>query len=393
MGDRIILPKKIINLNMKQLLDNYYTILGTKLRLTKDVKKYYGRQIAPNFNSFNFWWLDENKVSEILAFFLDPKGSHEQGDVFLQIFLKKLEIDFSYTENDTISVICEKQIENGRRIDILISLNNFEKVIGIENKIYVSTSDQENQIIDYLKFLKKQSNDNYLLLYLRPEGKELAEHSITKSDFEYYTSKQKFKSITYEGQIIECIHEFSKASENERVRAFLKDFEKKLTQMYMGEDNLNENQIVADYIIENTKNLELSFQVYNSLRIVKTQLQEKFQNQILEIGLEFDFKVDELAITPKNWKNHFIYFSYESGGIIYGIMRNKEDKIKPRLPEITELFTEKFNVSPWWPMWQFFYHSIEHNNSFWLDIYNGNAKTRAREFVKTIAQNCDTDKY
>jgi hypothetical protein len=45
------------------------------------------RKQATGFNVFDFIDPDENKLSDVLAWLLDPKGSHGQGDVFLpQLF-------------------------------------------------------------------------------------------------------------------------------------------------------------------------------------------------------------------------------------------------------------------------------------------------------------------
>lgn len=83
--------------------------------------KFYGKEIAPNFNSFDFWWLDENKVSSIISFFLNPHETHEHGDIYLRHFLEKFELDFfQFNERDNITIKCEFNTDKGRRIDIII---------------------------------------------------------------------------------------------------------------------------------------------------------------------------------------------------------------------------------------------------------------------------------
>ena len=44
-------------------------------------------------------------------------------------------------------------------------------------------------------------------------------------------------------------------------------------------------------------------------------------------------------------------------------------------------------------MWQFFYSNIDNSTDFWLDIRNGKAKERAKEFVEIINKKFNTDKY
>ncbi|EJF10589.1 PD-(D/E)XK nuclease family protein [Pontibacter sp. BAB1700] len=381
-------------------LGNYFSILDTKVKLADEVRKSYGKELSPAFNSFDFWKTDENKVSEILAFFLNPTERHEQGDVYLRHFLKKFNLDFfNFNTEDKISVLCELPTNAGRRIDIAIIKNDFEQVIGIENKVRHNTQDQANQVKDYLLYLEQKSGGNYCLLYLSPQSKDLSDGSLHPSERVSYIEQRRLQLINYEEHIIECVGEFSQLSENNRVRAFLKDFERKLSSMYRGESDLNRKQVAVDHIKANPHNLELSFLVANSLQDVKRELREKFDQQLVEIGQELGIAVDSQnqRLTPSNWKNHQIIFNYESGGLLFGVIRRSEDKTLTRLPEINNLLEEqikmKFKVSPYWALWQYFYENVENNTDFWLDIYKGEAKKRAREFVKLINDNFNTAEY
>jgi hypothetical protein len=379
-------------------LKNFFSIAETKVKLAEDMINTYGKELAPNFNSIDFWTIDENKVSSIIAFFLDPSQKHQQGDIYLNHFLKKLDLSFFTFDNERdIKVKCELRIDNSRRIDIAIIKNNFEQVIAIENKIYSGTQDQNNQIKDYLEYLSKKTKGNYCLLYLSPQDKSIADYSISQTERENYIDKNQLKIITYEEHVIDCLTDFGNITENIRVKSFLKDFEKKLRKMYMGEKNLNSKQIAIDMILDNTKNLEISFLVSNSLNEVKKQLKEKFEKQLLDIGNELGLEVSGLNLKPKNWSKNKITFNYESGGLLYGITRNQPDDLKPRFPEIDDFLESEievnFNVSRWWPIWQFFYRDIDKNEEFWIEIQNGEAKNRARKFIQLINDNFNTDSY
>lgn len=377
---------------------NFFSIANTKIKLAEDVRIYYGKEIAPDFNSFDFWWIDENKVSSILSFFLDPNQKHEQGDIYLKHFIRKFDLNFfQFDKDDKISVQCELSIPNKRRIDIAISKNSSEQVIAIENKIYVSTADQKDQLKDYISFLEQRTNDNYCLIYLSPQEKKVSTNSIGDDEKQKYEMNNKLKFLLYEENMIDCINEFSLLTDNIRVKSFIKDFEKTLRKMYMGENNINSKQVVIDFINENEKNLEISFLVSNSLQEVKKQLLQKFKHQISEIGNELSLEVEETKLKPSNWKNHMITFSFESGGVLYGITRKESDNNKTRFLEIEDLleqtFKDKFNVSAWWALYQFIYRNIDQNPQFWLDIHSGKAKNKAKEFVNLINNNFNTDKY
>jgi hypothetical protein len=379
-------------------LQNYFSTFETKIKLTEEARKTYGKELSPDFNLFDFWKINENKVSEIFTFFLDPAGKHEQGDVYLRHFLKKFDLDFFiFSDKDVIRVQCELSTDNGRRIDIAIIKNDFEQIIGIENKIYAWTADQKNQVSDYLNYLHQKAKREYCLLYLCPQSKMLSDSSLNPDDRIRYENDKKLKFITYEEHIIDCIAEFSLLSENTRVRSFLKDFERKLSRMYRGENNYSSKQVAVEHIGYSYKNLELTFLLANSLDEIKRQLKDKFEQQIAEIGQELGLEVDGRKLTPSNWKIHKIIFSYEMGGILYGLVRDKPNPEKPRLLEIESYLNEQlgisFNVSELWPMYQHFYSNIEKSQDFWLDIYNGEAKKKAKTFVQLISDNFNTDKY
>lgn len=379
-------------------IKNFFSIAETKINLTEKVKNYYGKEVAPNFNSFDFWWIDENKVSEIIAFFLNPDERHEQGDIYLRHFLNKFDLSFfRFNKNDKILVQCEFTTYNGRRIDIIVYKNDFEQVLAIENKIYVETADQRNQIKDYLDYLTKKSKKNFCLIYLSPQNKTVSLDSISIEDREKYINENKLKLLTYEEQMIECISDFGNLTQNIRVKSFLNDFEKKLRKMYMGERNINTQQVVIELINENLKNLEISFLVSSALQEVKRQLKLKFEQEIQEIGQEIGLEVEGISLKPNKWSKNRITFSYESGGLLYGIKRVVPDSNKPRFAEIDDLlrteFRESFYVSPWWSMWQFFYRNIENDDRFWIEINNGKAKERAKIFLKLICDNFNNEKY
>jgi hypothetical protein len=379
-------------------IKNYFSLAETKIKLTEQVKNYFGKEIAPNFNSFDFWWIDENKLSSIISFFLNPNETHEHNDIYLRHFIKKFNLDFfKFNENDIVTVQCEYPTDEGRRIDIVIRKNNFEQIIAIENKIYVGTADQQNQITDYLDFLARKTNNNFCLIYLSPKDKTVSNSSISIEECKNFITQNKFKFISYEEQMIECLNEFGNLTQNNRVKSFLNDFEKKLRRMYMGEKNINTKQVIVEMINENVKNLEIAFSISNSLQEVKRQLKIKFENQIQEIGKEFNLEVDGLKLKPDKWTKTKITFNYENGGLLYGLTRAELDNNKPRFQEIDNLLEnelrEKFNVSAWWPMWQFLYSNIENNEQFWIDINSGKAKERAKNFVKLIVDNFNNEKY
>ena len=109
----------------------------------------------------------ENIYSNIIANFLNPHWQHGQGDIFLQKFCERFDIEFANTKETTVT---REEVIPGRRPDIVI--RNGSSLIVIENK--TGTCDHEEQLQDYWKWMcedeKNKSIENKTLIYLTKEG-------------------------------------------------------------------------------------------------------------------------------------------------------------------------------------------------------------------------------
>ncbi len=110
------------------------------------------RKTGEGFNVFKLCGVDhyENAHSDIIAEFLNPKGSHGCGSDFFQAFCKITGLDFRNYEN--AEVIREHWTDEGRP-DMLIRAGK-NKVV-IENKIYAN--EQQDQLRRYRDWLDKDS--------------------------------------------------------------------------------------------------------------------------------------------------------------------------------------------------------------------------------------------
>jgi hypothetical protein len=115
-----------------------------------------------SINSFNIFEIlrkpneEVNLHSRFIYELLNPNGSHKQGNIFLELFLKEVNLELSTLE---VAVFREKF-----NIDILVESK--PKAIIIENKI--DTQDHSNQISKYLNIVKKRGyqNRNISIIYL-----------------------------------------------------------------------------------------------------------------------------------------------------------------------------------------------------------------------------------
>ena len=133
---------------------------------------------------------DEVKHSRFLAFLLNPKNSHGQGDIFLNLFLKRISKDLG--ENSGTCIFERNELSNFRvqpevvtdrgRIDILLIKD--DACIVIENKI--DAEDQHGQLERYYQYARsrKIQDDRIILIYLTKFGRNPTRESLGHLDLE-----------------------------------------------------------------------------------------------------------------------------------------------------------------------------------------------------------------
>jgi hypothetical protein len=89
-------------------IKNIINVVKSRIDAHLKFKREYDKQLAFDFSLFQFFSIGENKISQVLAYFLDEKQNHGQGDIFLREFVKAFydkEVDIHHSVN-----ICEKVI-------------------------------------------------------------------------------------------------------------------------------------------------------------------------------------------------------------------------------------------------------------------------------------------
>lgn len=170
----------------------------------KEYNKYIESQ-PPRLNLLDQWRAKyENSHSRVLAKLLNPKGEHKQGSEFLKLFLQEIDIHDENWELEKATVKTELGIENQRRIDIFIQIDDKTCII-IENKI--DAGDQKNQLKDYFESKKLNKYKNKYLLYLTKYGKDPSEYSINAEYLDELKDENIFYAISYRDDIIKWLEE------------------------------------------------------------------------------------------------------------------------------------------------------------------------------------------
>ncbi|EGK8058493.1 PD-(D/E)XK nuclease family protein [Campylobacter lari] len=156
-----------------------------------------------------------NLHSGILNSLLDPSENHEQGKLFLDLFLEKIGLKEWFGESGDVEVL--KEHEN---IDIYI--HNGTKYIILENKI--GAGDQNEQIARYIDTLNNGEKKDIAVIYLTkygdrgPSKKSLDEWEIENTKNELFLKKGDdkvlYRQISYEVEILNWLQECQERVKN-----------------------------------------------------------------------------------------------------------------------------------------------------------------------------------
>lgn len=152
--------------------------LNGKIETIEEISRHKGDK----FNLFSILGIQRREVethSFLLYDLINPKGSHYQGNLYLDIFIKEV-LGIDDFEFNNLEIGRETVIPNSnRRIDLTIK--NDKYYLAIEMKI--DAGDEKNQIYDYFNFADKNSKEPkvyYLTLY----GTDANEESSQGIDYE-----------------------------------------------------------------------------------------------------------------------------------------------------------------------------------------------------------------
>jgi len=174
----LLTQKRVNHYNgISQQMGSFLQSMSTRRKLYRQFSRETDLYLSSRFNVFDYIKPDENRLSQIFRDLLDPEGPHGQGKTYLRLFLDEFSPrvkDFErFDPDEVLEVRCEYQTAGKRRIDLVISAENW--VFGMENKPWAK--DQELQVYDYLKELAGRYS-RFALLYLSSSGNRPSEESI-----------------------------------------------------------------------------------------------------------------------------------------------------------------------------------------------------------------------
>ncbi len=186
------------------------------------------------FDILNVSRYEEKVHTPFICHLLNPKASHEQKALFLDIFLRNvLELPMSY-KDFTFFTINEELSTTDGRIDIIIEFKvaGRSKAIIIENKIYAG--DQESQLERYHNYLVNRlhlNQNDVKLIYLTPQGTKPGPLSISPNLAKELRGSGQLVEIGYRQHIIPWLIDCYQKIKSPRVQQILHQYIKTIESL------------------------------------------------------------------------------------------------------------------------------------------------------------------
>lgn len=314
------------NENIESSLDSLFEGLRAGIDALQETRDQLNKEFALDFNPIGLFRPDENQMSRILAFLLNPRANHGQGHVFLECFCKTYcrDLVVNYTPQDfenaiaNARVFTEYRLKDGRRIDILVKLGVQPPLwIGVENKIWAA--DQEMQLADYHQFLREASQENCRLLYLSPDGRKPSEGSMPKERWKELEKAGRVLCVSYVSaskdddeplSLCALVDEFMAKCAAEDVNRFLRLLQKYWKTKFLGEKAMDVSNFVAEYATRDDK-LELAWKIIEQENKVKEAIWERVKKELMDWskseGVDLEICAQTYREMKRQWKNLIVF--------------------------------------------------------------------------------------
>lgn len=364
---------------MEQIIDRFLNEVTFKMGTLREARSRFSAQLAPEFRIFDYLRTDEMGVSWCIACLLDPNGTHGQGRVFLDTFLKGIGTSPAWASAaEDCRVLTEKQANGQRRIDIYLDFPK-DGVIGIENKPWAG--DQNQQLTDYAAFLKKAAgNRKWLLIYL--SNRDPSEESIKAVERKELEEVGQFVRLEYV-YIIKWLNECACKSKSIVVRIFIEELEKFIQTEINGDLDMSDEQEMKSVILRSTDNLRSAFHVSKAIDSVKKELLENFR-KALEVNLTshsmklgWDLEgwqaysgfIVQFSELPQSLNLRFEFDQTNLSGFFWGIAKNngayKDDQVWKIVNDLMSANFHAAKSSNYWP-----WYSVIPDNEFSVSMKN-----------------------
>lgn len=246
-----------------------------------------------------------NVHSAFIAELLNPEGSHGQGAVFLELFVKLMNIsNFNCGKAKVEVEKCIGPLRNndseGGRLDIIVC-DNLGQHITIENKIYAG--DQRNQLIRYYNY----SPNN--LFYLTLDGKDASDISAKDNKRKIIlVSGKHYTPISYREDIIGWLEACRKEAATQPIlREGITHYINLIRHLTNQSINKTMNEELVKTLVSTPEKLSTACEIAYTLNDVKANIQWRFWEELRKAleGKGLNFEENEKSVTKQKVYDYY----------------------------------------------------------------------------------------
>lgn len=238
--------------------------------------------LAPEFTLFQFIKDDELQFSNIIAWLLNPSGSHGQGPKFLGLFAEVLGLLWDEQACVRASVRTEAPtswLHAARRMDVLIQSG--DRAIAIENKSHDAV-DQPMQVQDYLAHLDQEFKGSRCVIYLSAKGTLPSPESISVLERERRLATNELLIVDF-GRLLPWIEACKAACQAKRISFFLDEIHRYIQQRFSGIRDVTERDQIISEMTSSSEAISASLQVSRATEDMKKVLIRKLEKQLYDL--------------------------------------------------------------------------------------------------------------
>lgn len=205
-------------------VEQFFSEMGRQVERAQTQQSEIDRKRATGFNVFDFIQPNENKLSFVLAWLLDPQESHGQGDLFLRLLFNHLNL--SPEAKHTVGAKVHREaptfgIEKyRRRMDVLVEASAW---VAIENKVdSVEQPGQAKDILEHLHRCTGRGATKSALIYLTPNGRKPT--SLNAVALRRHEESGRLKCWNYHDELRSWLNDCLRDCEAQKIRDFLTYF-------------------------------------------------------------------------------------------------------------------------------------------------------------------------
>ncbi len=367
---------------------------------------------APNFTPLEFLDTRERGMSRILAWLLNPRGSHEQGAAFLEEFTRWLELDDEWRRDlDDARVILEAPtiaITRVGYLDVLVRLKG--RMLAIENK--PTAIDQPEQVRRYLADLSSRRLDAHCLVYLSGTGSAPSDQSVGTDEFGAAVAAGTLRVRGY-AAIAHWMDACVSRCVAPTVTAMLAGIKSYVLKEFSGVTDLREVEEIGNAVLSSRERLEAGLALLEAEASIKDRLLATLVSDVEEfVRGRRGWRVRRSDIGSSNNSGLVVGltpgatvgfgFQFDKSGhrmLFYGV-NSMNDRPLPRGAKkvMQELIGVKTGTAAW-PVWKqvgpndkFFPMAKATGREFWLGLSDGSVAHMLVDYVEEVERTLKREK-